>query len=157
MGQQVAARTFTREDRQLYRRKVRACLDVFARMLSEAKFNPERRSFGLEIELNLTDDVGEPALANAAVLEAIADPDFQTELGQFNIEINVAPRLLGGDVFLELERDARASLNTAEQRSRTVGAHMMIIGILPTVTERHLHAESFSANSRYELLNEQIF
>jgi Glutamate-cysteine ligase family 2(GCS2) len=157
MGQQVAARTFTREDRQRYRRKVRACLDVFARMLSESKFNPERRSFGLEIELNLTDDGGEPAMLNAAVLEAIADPDFQTELGQFNVEINVAPRLLGGAVFAELEAGARGSLNHAEERARTVGAHMMIIGILPTIAPKHLRAESFSANPRYALLNEQIF
>ena len=157
MGQQVAARTFSREDRQRYRRKVRACLDVFARMLSEARFHPERRSFGLEIELNLTDDAGEPALVNAAALEAIADPSFQTELGQFNVEINVEPRLLEGTVFAELERDARASLNDAEKRARTVGAHMMIIGILPTLDSEHLRAEVFSANPRYALLNEQIF
>jgi hypothetical protein len=157
MGQQVAARSFTREDRQRYRLKVRACLDVFARMLSEARFHPERRSFGLEIELNLTDDSGEPAMANAVVLAAIADPRFQTELGRFNIEINIAPRLLGGGVLTDLERDARASLNHAEERARTVGAHMMIIGILPTVQARHLHGESFSAEPRYSLLNEQIF
>ncbi len=157
MGQQVAAKTFSREDRQRYRRKVRACLDVFARMLSEARFHPERRSFGLEVELNLTDDAGEPALINAAALEAIADPSFQTELGQFNVEINVEPRLLEGTVFTELEGDARASLNNAEERSRTVGAHMMIIGILPTLGAEHLHAETFSANPRYALLNEQIF
>ena len=157
MGEQVAARTFSREDRQRYRRKVRACLDVFARMLSEARFHPEGRSFGLEIELNLTDDAGDPALVNAAALEAIADPSFQTELGQFNVEINVAPRLLEGLVFSELERDARASLNDAEERARTVGAHMMIIGILPTVGPEHLRAEVFSANPRYALLNEQVF
>ncbi|MBV9423429.1 MAG: glutamate--cysteine ligase [Solirubrobacterales bacterium] len=157
MGQQVASKTFTREDRRRYRRKVHACLDVFARMLSEARFHPERRSFGLEIELNLTDDAGEPALVNAAALEAIADPRFQTELGQFNVEINVAPRLLEGNVFSDLERDARASLNDAEERARTVGAHMMLIGILPTIEARHLHAETFSANPRYALLNEQIF
>jgi hypothetical protein len=157
MGQQVAARTFTREDRQRYRRKVRACLDVFARMLADAKFHPEGRSFGLEIELNLTDDSGDPAMANAAVLEAIADPDFQTELGRFNVEINIAPRLLGGDVLARLEDDCRASLNHAEERARTVDAHMMIIGILPTIGPTHLRAESFSANPRYALLNEQIF
>jgi hypothetical protein len=157
MGQQVAAKAFSRDDRQRYRRKVRACLDVFARMLSEAKFHPERRSFGLEIELNLTDDAGEPALVNAAVLEAIPDPSFQTELGQFNIEINVAPRLLEGGVFSDLERHARASLNNAEEHARTVGAHMVIIGILPTIGPQHLHAESISANPRYALLNEQIF
>jgi Glutamate-cysteine ligase family 2(GCS2) len=157
VGQQVAAKTFSREDRQRYRRKVRACLDVFARMLSEARFHPERRSFGLEIELNLTDDIGEPALVNAAALEAIADPSFQTELGRFNVEINIAPRLLEGGVLSELERDARASLNDAEERARTVGAHMMIIGILPTIGAKHLHAETFSANPRYAVLNEQIF
>jgi len=157
MGQEVAAKAFSREDRQRYRRKVRANLDVFARMLSEAKFHPERRSFGMEIELNLTDDAGDPALVNAAALEAIANPDFQTELGQFNVEINMAPRLLEGTVFSELERDARASLNTAEERARTVGAHMMLIGILPTIGAAHLNAESFSASPRYALLNEQIF
>ncbi len=157
MGQQVAARTFSREDRQRYRRKVRACLDVFARMLSEARFHPERRSFGLEVELNLTDDAGEPALVNAAALEAIADPSFQTELGQFNVEINVPPRLLEDEVFSDLERDARASLNDAEGKARTVGAHMMIIGILPTIGSEHLRAEVFSANPRYALLNEQVF
>jgi hypothetical protein len=157
VGQQVAARTFSREDRQRYRRKVRACLDVFARMLSEARFNPERRSFGLEIELNLTDDAGDPALVNAAALEAIADPSFQTELGQFNVEINVPPRLLEGEVFSDLERDARVSLNDAEKRARTAGAHMMVIGILPTIGSQHLRAETFSANPRYALLNEQVF
>jgi hypothetical protein len=157
VGQQVAARTFSREDRQRYRRKVRACLDVFARMLSEARFHPERRSFGLEIELNLTDDAGDPALVNAAALEAITDPSFQTELGQFNVEINIEPRLLEGTVFAALERDARASLNDAETRARTVGAHMMIIGILPTIGAEHLRAEVFSANPRYALLNEQVF
>jgi hypothetical protein len=80
MGQDVAARVFSRADRQRYREKVRVCLDVFARMLAESRFEPARGSFGLEIELNLTGDNGTPAMANAAVLEAIADPDFQTEL-----------------------------------------------------------------------------
>ena len=126
-------------------------------MLSESRFHPERRSFGLEIELNLTDDAGDPALVNAAALEAIANPNFQTELGQFNLEINIAPRLLHEDVFLQLEQDARGSLNDAEAQARTVGAHMMLIGILPTVTTEHLNADSFSSNPRYALLNEQIF
>ena len=88
-------------------------------MLADARFEAARGSFGLEIELNLTDDDGRPALANAAVLEAIADPDFQTELGQFNIEINIAPRQFAPAVFSELEESIRASLNHAESRSRT--------------------------------------
>ena len=157
MGQDVTATVFSREDRQRYRHKVRTCLDVFARMLSESRFDPETRSVGLEIELNLTDEQGDPAMVNARALEAIAEPDFQTELGQFNVEINVPPRMLSGRVFGELEESVRGSLNKAEERARTVGAHMMIIGILPTIGEQHLTADSFSDNPRYELLNEQIF
>ena len=49
---------------------------------------------GLEVELNLVDERGDPALKNAEALAAIADPAFQTELGQFNIEINVPPAKL---------------------------------------------------------------
>jgi hypothetical protein len=157
VGQEVPAAVYSREDRQRYRQKVRTCLDVFARMLSESRFDSDRRSFGLEIELNLTDEPGDPAMVNARALEAIADADFQTEIGQFNVEINVPPRQLEGQVFTELEEAVRGSLNRAEERARTVGAHMMIIGILPTVGEQHLTAEAFSDSPRYALLNEQIF
>jgi gamma-glutamylcysteine synthetase len=157
VGQELAPRVFSREDRQRYRTKVRACLDVFARMLSESRFDPEDRSFGLEIELNLTDDAGDPAMCNAPVLEAIADAAFQTELGQFNVEINIPPRLLEDGVFSELESEVRRSLNQAEDRARGVGGHMMLIGILPTIDEAHLNADAFSESPRYKLLNEQIF
>jgi gamma-glutamyl:cysteine ligase YbdK (ATP-grasp superfamily) len=157
MGEEVVARAFSREDRQRYRQKVKRSLDVFARMLSEARFDAEQRSFGLEIELNLTDDEGRPAHLNAPVLERIADADFQTELAQFNVEINVPPRLLGGTVLADLEREVRQSLNAAEERARTVGAHMVLTGILPTITPEDLTGESLSANQRYALLNEAIF
>ena len=157
MGQEVPAAAYSREDRQRYRQKVRTCLDVFARMLREARFDSDERSFGLEIELNLTDEAGDPSMANARALEAIADADFQTEIGQFNIEINIPPRRLEGGVFAELEEAVRGSLNRADERARGVGAHMMIIGILPTVGEHHLTAEAFSPSPRYQQLNEQIF
>jgi hypothetical protein len=96
-------------------------------------------------------------MANARALDAIADADFQTEIGQFNIEINVPPRMLEGEVFTELEDAIRGSLNRANERALKVGAHMMIVGILPTVREEHLTAEVFSAGHRYSHLNEQIF
>jgi hypothetical protein len=126
-------------------------------MLAEARFDSDRRSMGLEIELNLTDDAGDPALTNAQVLERVADPDFVTELGQFNVEINIAPRLLEGRVFTDLEEMIRASLNHADERARAEGDHMMIVGILPTITEKLLNIEALTANPRYELINQQIF
>ncbi|MDT4929567.1 MAG: hypothetical protein QOF92_2434, partial [Pseudonocardiales bacterium] len=157
MGEDVASRTFSRQDRQLFREKLRSCLDVFAHMLGESKFDFERPLTGLEIEFNLIDDQQDPAMRNAEVLNAIANDDFQTELGQFNIEINVRPRSLGGTAAEELEVELRASLNDAEERARSEGAHIVMIGMLPTLTPAHLTGESLSANPRYQLINEQIF
>src|SRR6195952_1291145 len=157
MGDDVEARVFSREDRQKYRDKVKRCLDVFAQMLAESRFDPERRSIGLEIELNLTEETGDPALANTHVLELIADEDFQTELAQFNIEINIPTRKLEGSVFRDLEDQVRRDLNHAEEQAQKAHAHMMTIGILPTLTEQLLNGNALSANPRYKLLNEQIF
>jgi hypothetical protein len=157
MGQDVEQREFSGKDRQRYRAKVRACLDVFSRMLSESKFEFDRPMTGLEIELNLVDEGHDPAMRNAEVLNAIANDDFQTELGQFNIEINVPPLRLIGSNAQELETTLRASLNDAEERANSAGAHIVMIGILPTLGPQHLTHESLSANPRYALINQQIF
>src|ERR671916_2029063 len=157
MGEEVEQRVFTREDRAKYRHKIRRSLDVFASMLRESRFEFERPLTGMEIELNLIDENCDPAMRNAEVLGAIADPDFQTELGQFNVEINLPPRRLAGEENADLERTLRASLNNAEEHARTVGAHMVMIGILPTLRREHMTADALSANPRYALLNEQIF
>jgi gamma-glutamyl:cysteine ligase YbdK (ATP-grasp superfamily) len=157
MGEDVAARNFSREDRQRYREKLRACLDVFGRMLSESHFDFERPLTGLEIEFNLVDDRQDPAMCNEEVLNAIANDVFQAEVGQFNIEINVRPSTLDGRAAEELEAELRASLNEADARARAIGAHMVMIGALPTLMPEHLTEASISANPRYKLLNEQIF
>ncbi|MBA2464370.1 MAG: glutamate--cysteine ligase [Nocardioidaceae bacterium] len=156
MGEEVTQQEFSREDRTRYREKVRRCLDVFARMLRESRFDSDAPMTGLEIELNLVDEAGDPALKNVEVLEAIANPDFQTELGQFNLEINVPPKRLKDRGFTEFEEGVRAALNDAEEKAAALGAHMVMIGILPTLSAGHMSPASLSTNPRYRLLSDQI-
>src|SRR3954462_7944570 len=125
MGEEVEAQEFSRADRTRHREKVRRNLDVFARMLREARFDTDDPMTGLEVELNLVDENCDPAMKNAEALEAIADPDFVTELGQFNLEINVAPRRLAGNGMSSFEQNVRDSLNAAEDKASQVGAHMV--------------------------------
>ena len=80
MGEKVGPRAFTREDRQRYRDKVHRCLDVFAQMLEQSRFDFETPMTGMEVELNLIDADGRPALVNAEVLARIDDPAFVEEL-----------------------------------------------------------------------------
>ncbi|HVK30811.1 MAG TPA: glutamate--cysteine ligase [Nocardioides sp.] len=156
MGDDVAAQEFTPADRTRYREKVRRCLDVFERMLRESAFDTDDPWTGIEVELNLVDEVGDPALRNDEVLDAIADPGFQTELGQFNIELNLPPGPLADGGLRTCEDRLRSSLNAAEERAAAVGAHQVMIGILPTLAPEHLTADAISANPRYRLLSEQI-
>jgi gamma-glutamyl:cysteine ligase YbdK (ATP-grasp superfamily) len=156
MGEEVAHQEFTREDRTRYREKVRRCLDVFARMLRESAFDAEAPMTGMEIELNLVDEVGDPSLKSAEALEAIADESFQTELGLFNLEINVPPKQLKDRGFSEFEDGVRASLNDAETKAAEVGAHLVMIGILPTLSAGHMSPSSLTPNPRYQLLSDQI-
>ena len=156
MGEEVDQQEFSRADRTRHREKVRRNLDVFARMLREAAFETDDPMTGLEMELNLIDEAGDPALKNAEVLEAIADPDFQTELGQFNIKINVPPAKLREGGLATFEENLRRSLNDAEAKGSKVGAHQVMIGILPTLAEGHMNVSSLSSNPRYKLLSEQI-
>ena len=157
MGRDIQAIKISGEDRRKYRDKVRRSLDVFARMLRERLFDENPSTVGQEIELNLTDEHGMPSMRNADVLDAIASPVWATEVGQFNLEINVPPRMLDGDSLATLETELRGDLNAADARARTVGSHLVMVGILPTLAEHDVHEDTMSANERYRVLNEQIF
>ena len=156
MGQDITGTVYTRRQRQRYREKVQLCLDVFERMLAYSHFEFERPMTGMEIELNLVGDDFRPRMDNAEVLTNIADPLYQTELARYNIEFNVAPRPLPGDSALELEADLRTSLNRAHAKCAEVGSHIVMIGILPTVTAEHFEGDWMSANARYHALNDAM-
>ena len=156
MGKDVTQVAFSSEDRVRYRQKVRRCLDVFAYMLDDFSFDTTSPMTGLEIELNLMDGDGEPAMRNAEILSNLADPTFQTELGQFNLELNARPRLICGDGFADYEQDLHASLGRAEDRAAKADSTIVLVGILPTLTPCHLVVDNLSENERYRLLNDQI-
>ncbi|SJN16639.1 hypothetical protein FM104_01000 [Microbacterium esteraromaticum] len=156
MGDSVSAQSFTRQDRTRFRAQVERCLEALAKMLAEGQFDASEPQLGLEIELNLVDDGGEPSMSNEEALEAIASPAFQSELGRFNIELNVAPRPLDGDSIAELEKALRNAFATADDRVRTVGSRLAMVGMLPTLNEHHFTEKWLSADPRYGLLGRQV-
>src|SRR5205085_4246183 len=73
------------------------------------------------------------------------------------IEFNVPPRPLAGKSALELETDVRARLNAAESKANQHDAHIVMIGILPTLMPEHLTGEWMSESARYRALQESVF
>ena len=158
MGDEVSSSRFTREERQRYREKVQLCLDVFERMLTSdvVSFDSDDPLTGLEMELNLVGADYMPALVNMQVLEEIADPDYQTELGAYNIELNVPPRRL--PATCSCWRPTCGPASTPRRRRRTASARSIVmVGILPTVMPEHLSRENWmSPSARYQALNDSI-
>ncbi|WP_144874444.1 glutamate-cysteine ligase family protein [Microbacterium sp. 1.5R] len=159
MGDSIDARTFTRQDRTEFRAKTERCLDALTSMLADGRFAPvdaPDSQLGMEIELNLVDEHGAPTRGNEAALAAIASPAFQTELARFNVEVNVAPRPIGHGSLRELEDVLRGALDVADERAKSTGSSLAMIGMLPTIDETHFTERWFSADPRYSLLGQQV-
>src|SRR5215813_1051416 len=156
MGRDVPAIIVSQQDRRRYRDKVRRCLDVFARMLHDARFKEAPQQVGLEVEFYLIDRAGYASLHNAEVLSAIDDGGWATELGRFNLEVNLEPRPLADDALAGLERYLADTVAYADTRARDAGVRLAMIGILPTLRERDTTEKAMSPNPRYRLLNEQM-
>ena len=156
MGRDIDTIQFTREDRRRYREKVKMCLRVLEGLIDAGRFSTGRRTLGVELEVYLTDDRAQVLPVNAEVLAALASPDFQTELAQFNMEFATPPRPVQGDCFVQVEDELRQSLIRASAKAEDFDAHVVMIGILPTLTDFDVTEQNLSANPRYKALNDAI-
>jgi hypothetical protein len=156
MGRDIQAVEISGEDRRVYDRRLRRSLEALTRMLGGQAFEAGQARVGLEIELHLVGAQTGPSMRNAQVLDAITDPAWETELGRFNLELNVPPRPLSGDDLTQLERQVQASFEAADRQARGAGSRLIMIGILPTLGEQHMRESAISGNDRYRVLNEQI-
>ncbi|MFX0539533.1 glutamate--cysteine ligase [Ornithinimicrobium sp. Y1847] len=153
----MSSSDFTREQRLAFRSKVIKDLDVFERMLEGSRFDFTRPQMGLEIELNLVDgDQLAPAMINRDVLSEMTDEDFQTEVGRYNIEMNVPPRPMAGDQAVRLERWLAQSLRRAGDAARVHDARVVAIGIVPTLEAELFDEEWLSDGVRYKALNDSL-
>jgi hypothetical protein len=111
---------------------------------------------GMEVELDLVDPLGRPRLINDAVLAHLGRADMQHELGQFNVEVNLPPRRLLGRVLHDSERDLADVLDASRARIEGLGARLLAIGMLPTLSAEQLTLERISSNPRYALLSSRM-
>jgi hypothetical protein len=156
MGRDIETAEFTREDRARFRTKVKANLDALRTLVDRGGFETGRRTCGAEIEMVITDASGSALPRNAEVLERLAPFGFQAELARFTLELDMPPRLLGGDVLASIDDELRCSLEQAHAAAAELGAEVMIVGILPTLEQGDFVAANMSPNRRYKALNDMI-
>jgi len=155
MGDSISTDTYTPRQRSIYRKRLEDELEVFDRHLQDAEF-VSQGTIGLELELNLVDDAMQPARRNQEVLERLSD-DYQSEIGSYNVELNLPPHSIEANGLAELEENLTARLKTVKEAAEAVGTHVAMIGTLPTVTTEFLEDPRWITNEyRYHGLNNSV-
>ncbi|WP_099022694.1 glutamate--cysteine ligase family protein [Mycolicibacterium palauense] len=156
MGDRVEESALVVGDGHEVRRRLQRSVALLRQMVRDGAFTGHRDTMGMEVELDLVDPLGRPRLINDAVLASLNRPDMKSELGQFNIEFNLAPRLLAGSVFQQNHDTLTAVFDSSGARIAGLGARLISVGMLPTASAAHLTADRLSANPRYALMSSRI-
>jgi CBS domain-containing protein/gamma-glutamylcysteine synthetase len=138
------------------RRFVRSVLEdlrALERMLAEGLIESGVRRIGAEQEMFLVDRGWRPAPVALELLERLGDPHFTTELGRFNLEINLDPLTFGGDCLRRIETQLHERLDQLGAVAREQGVECVLTGILPTLRHSDLGLENMTPKPRYQALN----
>ncbi|MBQ0734279.1 CBS domain-containing protein [Aquimarina celericrescens] len=122
-------------------------------MLEQNLIEDDIVRIGAEQEFCLVDRNWRPANNAMEMLKTINDSHFTTELAKFNLEINLDPLELKKDCFSQVESEINRLLNKAKEAGIDSETKILLTGILPTISKRHLELEYMTPNPRYSALN----
>jgi CBS domain-containing protein/gamma-glutamylcysteine synthetase len=135
---------------------VKALLDdvnALEDMLERDMFETGVRRIGAEQEMFLVDRTMGPAPVATEILARANDPRLTTELARFNLEANITPHVFGGDCLRKLEQELDEVVAKARAVANEFGAHVLLVGILPTLRKSDLGLDNMTPNPRYFALN----
>lgn len=125
-------------------------------LINEDKFETETQRIGAEQELGLVGKDWYPSMNYDKILEEVDDPHFTTELGRFNIEINIDPFEFTGTCFSDMQSQLDKLIKKAQMAAKKHETKIMLTGILPTINSSHLEFKNMTPNLRYKALNDMI-
>jgi len=125
-------------------------------MLEQDLIEKEPIRIGAEQEFFIVDDSFFPNNNALKMLENIDDEHFTTEIGNFNLEINLDPQELKTDCFSKLEEQLTTLLDKAKTAASKNKSHVILTGMLPTLSLKHISIDNMTPIQRYYVLNEAI-
>ena len=129
---------------------------LLEQMIEKDWFETGQMHIGAEQEFCLIDKHYKPATRASDVLQKLNHPSFTTELGQFNIEANLAPQAFKEDCFAKLDGELNMLLTKLNSVCQEMGIDYLLTGILPTLRKFDLSLDNITPLERYYALNEAI-
>lgn len=149
------------DDQEQMKRFVRYLLkDVYALeyMLNNDWFETDIIRIGAEQEMCLVCNRSyKPKTVAMEALNLMKEYGWvETELAKFNLEINLDPLEFRGNCLSALENDTQQRLQLIREKVQTLGADVMLTGILPTLRKNDLALHNLTPKPRYFALIESI-
>ncbi|MEZ4886734.1 MAG: CBS domain-containing protein [Chitinophagales bacterium] len=122
------------------------------KMIESDMFEKEPIRIGAEQEMCVVNQDWKPAKVNLELLKNINHELFTTELAQFNLEANVHPLIFTGNCLSQMDKNIQFLVDLAIQEAEKMGNHIILTGILPTVSRLDLSMDSITPIERYKAL-----
>ncbi len=156
MGQEINEVRFTQQDFDNFHHRLAQETELLAHWFDESRFTTCAPMAGLELEAWLVNQNMQPAPINDAFLKSLNSPLVTPELATFNVEFNLAPEEIRGNVLSRMNTALEKDWNKARNVATELNADLAMIGILPTVENKHLIMDNVSSMNRYVALNHEI-
>ncbi len=156
MGEKLRTAEFSREDEVRFQRRLRRETRWLAGWLADHPDEPCPTVGGVELEAWLVDAEGHPVPKNRSFLDAMNDPGIVSEIGAYNVEFNGPPEVLTGRAVARLHHHLRGAWQRATEEARRQDCEMLMIGMLPSLREDHLHLDQMTDQLRYRALNDRV-
>jgi gamma-glutamyl:cysteine ligase YbdK (ATP-grasp superfamily) len=156
MGDEITHSNFQASDFENFNRCLEAETRLLGKWFQEGAFSDRVPVCGLEMEAWLIDARALPAPVNREFLEKMNNPLVVPELAKFNVELNVDPAELHGKAFSRLFNGLQRTWNDCQRVAAGLDTRLVMVGILPSVSQQDLTLVNMSEMKRYRALNEQV-
>jgi hypothetical protein len=156
MGDEITTSQFSAVDFELFDRRLKDETRLLGQWFKDGTFSSQVPVCGLEMEAWLVDEQALPAPVNQQFLDIMNDPLVVPELAKFNVELNVDPQALNGRALSRLQQGLQQTWNDCQRVAAGIDTRLVMIGILPSVSQQDLTLANMSELKRYRALNEQV-
>ena len=156
MGDLKVIKLSSKDDKSDYIHQLVKDIDALDQMIKEDIVESTPIRIGAEQEFCLINSEYKPSKNALEVLKAIDDAHFTTEIGNYNLELNLDPFELKGNCFSQLATQLENLLCKAKEAASNFDTKILLTGILPTLTLKDIGVENMTPIQRYAVLNEAI-
>lgn len=157
MGANVEHWSYSQSDYNIFQQKLYQQLEQLKGIIDTPSFGDEPLQLGAELEMYITHDSGDVAFCNQKLIEQVNDSQFQPELNQYNIELNLSPVMQQGKPFTKLREEIVQKTSLLEKIALKNNVNIIPIGILPTLSKEHLNISFMTNIPRYHNLANHLY